>query len=148
MGIYDDVIIDSGVDLPEYEGDSEAVDWQTKSIGRPHLRTLKLTAGGRLLRKEQSMRDLTPEERTAKALERGFDSWEAWEAADSPGPLPTWNRTVDEEWWVDHHQHGSFEFHGSTPEHRYSYEARFTDGALDGILLLANEPRQEPASGR
>lgn len=148
MGLYDVVEIEAGVGLAEFEGESDAVEWQTKSIERPFMRTFKLTADGRLLRKEQSMRDLTPEERTVKAREHGFDSWEAWVAADGFGPLPTWAQTVDEEWWVDHHQHGSFEFHGSTPDHRYSYEARFTKGDLDGIVLLSKEPRQEPTRRR
>lgn len=146
MGLFDRVVFDTEVELPEFDGTHQAVDWQTKSIGRPFMRTFKLTADGRLMRRERSMRDLTPEERAAKARDRGFDSWEAWEAADTFGPLPTWDRTVDEEWWVDHHQHGSFEFHGSTPDHRYSYEARFTKGALDEILLLSKEPRRESTS--
>lgn len=148
MGLYDDLVIEPGVDLPAFDGDHQAVDWQTKTIGRPFMQAYKLTADGRLLRQEQSMRDLTPEERAEKARDRGYDSWEAWEAADTFGPLPGWEQTVDEEWWVDHNQHGTFEFHGSTENHRYSYEARFTKGDLDGIVLLSKEARKEPTSHR
>lgn len=144
MGLYDDLVIEPEIDLPAFEGDHQEVDWQTKSIGRPFMQSYKLTADGRLLRQEQSMRDLTPEERTEKAQERGYESWEEWEAADTFGPLPGWEQTVDEEWWVDHNQHGTFEFHGSTVDFRYSYEARFTKGELDGIVLLSKKPREEP----
>lgn len=145
MGLYDSIVLEAGVDLPEFEGDREAVDWQTKSIGMPFMQTFKLTSDGRLLRKEQSVRDLTAEELDAKAREQGYDSWADWEAADTFSPLPSWKRAVDEEWWVDHHQHGSFEFHGHTDETRYSYEARFTKGELDEILLLDSSKREPTA---
>lgn len=145
MGLFDTVVVEQGVNLPEFEGDPETVEWQTKTIDRPCMRTFKLTAEGRLLRKEQSVRDLDAEERDAKAQERGHDSWAEWEAADTIGPLPAWGRVVDEEWWVDHERHGSFEFHGSTKTEWYSYEARFTHGELDEILLLSRERRDEPA---
>lgn len=145
MGLYDDLIIDDSVTLPEFTGDRAAIDWQTKTIGRPYMRTFKITADGRLLRKEQSFRELTAAELDDKARERGHDSWSAWEDAETFGPLPSWKQTVDEEWWVDHHQHGTFEFHGSTTDHHYSYEARFTKGGLDEILLLSKDrSEQEP----
>lgn len=147
MGLFDTVIIDSEVALPEFTGDRNAIEWQTKTIDRPVMRTFRITSDGRLLRKERSYRDLTPEERSEKARERGFESWEAWEAAETPDPLPMWDRTVEEEWWVDHGRHGSFEFHASTAEWRYSYEARFTDGELDDIILLSKNPRTSSRGG-
>lgn len=98
MGLFDTLLLDDDIDLPEFDGDPESVDWQTKSIGRPSMRTFKLTADGRLLRKEQSYRDLTDEELAEKARERGFDSWTEWEAADTLGPFEPWKRTVDEAW--------------------------------------------------
>lgn len=146
MGLYDVVLVDADLDLPGFDGDREAVEWQTKSIGQPFMRTFKLTADRRLLRQEQSYRDLTPAERTAMARDRGFESWDAWEDADTLGPLPTWDRTVDETWWVDHDQHGSVEFHGLAETHHYSYEARFTEGDLDEILLLEKTPRGDLAA--
>lgn len=145
MGLYDTVIIEPAVDLPDFEGDREAMDWQTKSIGQPVMRTFKISADGRLLRKEQSHRDLGLDELDAKAQELGYESWDAFEAADTLGPFPEWERTVEDEWWVDHQQHGTFEFHGSSAVRRYSYEARFTNGQLDGILLLSKTQRSNPA---
>jgi len=145
MGLYDRLEIEAGVELPGFKGDREAVDWQTKSIDFPRLRTFRLTADGRLLRKEVSHRELTHEELAAKARDRGYESWAAWEQADAIGPLPGWRRTVDEEWWVDHHQHGTFTFRGSTPDRRYSYEARFTRGDLDAIVHLDTSMRETEA---
>ncbi|MFB6362104.1 MAG: hypothetical protein ABEH59_12395 [Halobacteriales archaeon] len=139
MGLFDTIIIDPAIELPEFEGDREAIEWQTKSIGHPFMRTFKLSTEGRLLRKGQSYRDLRQDELDTKAKERGYESWAALEAAETIGPFPGWERTIEEEWWVDHHQHGTFEFHGSTADRWYSYEARFTKGQLDRICLLSKE---------
>lgn len=92
----------------------------------------------------KSYRDLRPEELEAKANERGYDSWMALKAADTIGPFPAWERIVDEECRVDH-QHCTFEFHGSTADRWYSYEAKFTKGQLDGISLLSKDRQSKPA---
>jgi len=131
MGLYDRLDIEVGVELPGFTGDREAVDWQTKSIDFPRLRTFRLTADGRLLRKEVSHRELTDEELAAKARDHGYESWATWEQADSIGPLQGWRRTVDEEWWVDHHQHGTFSFRGSTPQSPLYLRGPFHEGRFE-----------------
>lgn len=146
MGLYDTIILEDGVSLPEFpeEGDPRDLEWQTKSIGRPSMRTFKITKGGRLLRKEVERREMTQEEMDEYAQEKGYESWKAWEEADTPlnEPLETWKYTVDSQWWADHNMHGTFEFHASGKrvdgydDFYWSYEARYTEGDLDKIVFL------------
>lgn len=149
MGLYDTVILEEGVELPEFpeDGDPRDLDWQTKDLGHPAMVTYKITADGRLLRRERTYRDMTPDELDEYAQERGYESWDAWEAADTgplDPPLETWKRTVEDEWWADHNMHGSFEFHASGKrvdgydDFYWSYEARFTRGDLDEIIFLGD----------
>ncbi|WP_211330657.1 hypothetical protein [Halalkalicoccus subterraneus] len=141
------------VELPKFPRDRHPteIDWQTKEIGHPYLRTYKLTGSGRLLRKERDMREKTGDEKQAEAEEHGFDSWDDYvsfrEDADPKELLSRGlgigtpdGQTVADEFWLDHNMHGSFEFHGSDDdiEDRFfwSYEARFTRGDLDAIVFL------------
>jgi hypothetical protein len=160
MGIYDNVKIEKGVELPEFpeERDKNKLDWQTKDISGPAMRTFKITENGRLLRKEEEKREMTKEERDEMAREHGFDSWELWEEADTKmnEPLQTWKYTVEDEWWADYNMHGSLEFHASGSrvegfeDFYWSYEARYTRGELQEIVFMGerlsdnlNPPREE-----
>lgn len=153
MGLYDDLLVVDGVELPKFprERSPTEIEWQTKQIGRPAMQQYKLTSAGRLLRHEQEYREKTPEEKHAEATEHGFDSWDAYvsfcEGADAHdlvqrgigvgGPD---EQTVEEEFWVDHNMHGSFKFHRNHDDIEdglyWSYEARFTRGDLDAIVFL------------
>jgi len=161
MGLYDDVLVAAGVRLPKFPADASPSDigWQTKEIGRPALRAYKLTADGRLLRREREFREKTAEEKQAVAADHGFESWDEYvsfcENADpdsriqrgiglrAPNP-----QTVDEELWLDHNMHGSFEFHGRSDDiedgFHWSYEARFTRGALDAVVFLGERGDGSP----
>ena len=161
MGMYDDVLVAAGVRLPRFPADASPSDigWQTKSIGQPAMRAYKLTADGRLLRRERDFREKTPEEKQAEAADHGFESWDKYvsfcEDADpddriqhgiglrAPDP-----RTVEAELWLDHNMHGSFEFHGQSDDievgFRWSYEARFTRGDLDAIVFLGERGGGSP----
>lgn len=153
MGVYDTLFVEDGVELPKFPRDRSPteVKWQTKDIGHPCMRTFKLTASGRLLRKERDMREKTAAEKQAEATERGFDSWDEYvsfcEDADPEELLRRGlgvgipdDQTVAEEFWLDHNMHGSFEFHGSNEDVEdgffWSYEARFSKGDLDAIAFL------------
>ncbi|WP_302083546.1 hypothetical protein [Salinibaculum rarum] len=154
MGLYDTVKIEGGVELPAFpsELDATKLAWQTKSLGTPAMQTYKLTSDGRLLRLEVDHREKTCEEKAAEAAEHGFESWEEYvaavedasieEAVDRGFPTGVPSETVQcDEWWADHNQHGSFEIHASSPTESaydimWSYEARFTKGELDEIVLL------------
>ncbi len=155
MGLFDRVIIEDGINLPGFPEDADPteVEWQTKQIGQPFMGAYKLASDGRLLRREREYREMTQAELNEKAQEHGYDSWDSWEAADTPldTPLETWKRTVDEEWWVDHNMHGTFEFHasgkridGSDDDKFWSYEARFTHGDLEEIILLDDGSGESP----
>ena len=125
MGLYDTLIVEDGIDLPKFPPDRRPseIEWQTKEIGHPYMKTYKLTAAGELLRKEQDRREKTAAEKSAEAEEHGFDSREDYrsfcENADSQELLdrglglagPT-EQTVATEFWLNHNMHGSFEFHG------------------------------------
>lgn len=154
MGLFDNIVVEDNEMLPEYEG-PEDPGWQTKTVEQPHMTTYRITEDGRLERKEQDYREKTDEEKAEEAEEHGFDSWEAYKDEVEHMPLdekfdhgyPTILResTLDETYWVDHNQHGSFEFHTSLPADDgddtwwWSYEARFTKGDLDEIVLLEKE---------
>lgn len=138
MGMYDTVEIEEGVELPEFDHDPSTVGWQTKDIGHPIMREFRITEDGRLLRHEVRT------EETDEPME--------W-TEEGEGPTLYEHEVVDET-WVDHNQHGSFEFHtGVGPDGGdmqspdvdeytwYSYEARFTEGELDEIVLLQKGDR-------
>lgn len=203
MGMFDNVRVEEGVELPYLRDsiDATEIGWQSKSFSRG-LHTFKLTEDGRLLRKEQSYRDKTEAEKQAEAEKWGFDSWEeyieAYENHDAgdgemvpdavegeltfdddsdnpPTSLPR-EQMLDEEWWADQNYHGSFEFYSSLkrdpieyeeitdlegdvitdedgePATRPSeyvldvfvaYEARFTKGDLDEIILVSRHDGRE-----
>ncbi|WP_435102432.1 hypothetical protein [Halarchaeum sp. P4] len=162
MGLYDRLVVEDGLTLPKFPTGRQPseIDWQTKDIGHPIGQQYKLTVDGRLLRHEEEYREKTPVEKQSEAESHGFDSWAEYEAfcenAD-PGdllerglaPIAPQSQTVAEEFWLDHNMHGSFEFHGSRDDIAdglfWSYEARFTRGALDAIVFLGRRGDDESA---
>jgi len=163
MGLYDTLAVEDGVELPKFPRDRSPseVGWQTKEIGHPYMQTYKLTASGRLFRKEQDMREKTAEEKQTEAEERGFESWTEYvsfcEDADPRELLGEGlgigtpdEQAVADEFWLDHNMHGTFEFHGSRDDIEdglsWSYEARFTKGDLDAIVFLGKRGGDYPES--
>lgn len=161
MGVYDTLVVEDGVELPKFPRDrsSAEIEWQTKEIGRPFMRTFKLTGSGRLLRKEREMQEMTADEKQVKAEEHDFDSWDEYVSfCEDADPQELLSRglgvgepdaqTVAEEFWLDHNMHGSFEFHGSNDDIEdgffWSYEARFTKGDLDAIVFLGTRGGDYP----
>lgn len=146
MGLYDTVLIEDGVEIPNFTEDKNPRDlrWQTKDVDRPCMRTFKITHDGRLVRREVEKAEMSDDELDEYAQNNGYDSWEAWNEADTPmnEPLDTWKYKVVDEWWVDHEMHGSFEFHASGKrvdgfdDFFWSYEARFNKGRLEKIVFL------------
>ncbi|MGB9964052.1 hypothetical protein [Halobacterium hubeiense] len=161
MGLFDELLVEDGVELPKFPDDRRAsdIEWQTKGVGRPAMRAYKLTAAGRLLRREREYREKTPEEKHAEATEHGFDSWDEYVSfCEDAAPQDLRQRgigvagpdeqTVEEAFWLDHNMHGSFEFHGSSDDvedgFSWSYEARFTRGDLDAIVFLGERGGSGP----
>lgn len=153
MGLFDTVLIEDNIELPNFPKDKNVreLEWQSKDIGRPFMRTFKITNDGRLLRKESEKEEMTDEELDEYAQEKGYDSWGAWNEAETRfnEPLGTWKYKVIDEWWVDHNMHGSFEFHASGKRVEgfedvyWSYEARFTKGELEKIVHLQKKYRND-----
>ena len=118
-----------------------------------------VTADRRLLRREREFREKTPEEKQAVAADHGFESWDEYvsfcDEADPDDRIQRGiglgapdSRTVDEEFWLDHSMHGSFEFHGGGDDiedgFHWSYEARFTRGDLDAVVFLGERGGGSP----
>jgi hypothetical protein len=150
MGIFASIEVEEGVELPHFPDnlDVEGRWWQSKQgldvYGGPY----KLTAGGRLLRKEQSFRDKTEEEKQAEAEKWGCDSWDEYVQVyedsdemfpeeldwseeengyeDTPPTMSPRANTLDEEWWADHNMHGSFEFHDVIQHNPTEFEERIS----------------------
>jgi len=161
MGLYDRLFLKDGVDLPKFprERSPTDIDWQTKDISRPAMRTFKLTASGELLRQEEERREKTDDEKQTEAEEYGFESWEDYVSFSEDanreellsrglGIGPPDKQTVADEFWLNHNMHGTFEFHGSNDGIAdgffWSYEARFTKGDLDAIVFLGTRGGDYP----
>lgn len=161
MGIYDTIQIEPGVDLPHLPDacTPSEMEWQTKDIRHPSMDTYKLTADGRLLRREPIHREKTTEEKQAEAADHGFDSWDAYTQTvrdsdpktliDEGLPLTVAEQTTEDVWWADHNMHGSFEFyagkqHDCLPDITVAYEARFNRGDLEDILFLGARHSDAP----
>lgn len=197
MGMFCKVTVDNSIELPHFpdEIDREGMTWQSKRgldvYGGPY----RITEDGRLERKEESYRDKTDEEKQAEAEKWGFDSWEeycqSYDEADindegmvpdavdgeitfdddteNPPTLTPRERTLEETWWADHNQHGTFEFHQvlkrdpvefetvtgpngeetieRPAEHALDvfleYEARFDKGDLQRIVFMGTRQGYE-----
>ena len=63
MGLYDTLELPAALVLPGLDRDPSTVRWQTKSIGRPAMRTFRITPDGRLLEEEFHTEEVPEEER-------------------------------------------------------------------------------------
>lgn len=130
MGMFDHVRIEDGLDteLPEFNGDSASIDWQTKTFRHPRMDVYKITMDGRLF-KEDAHYENVPEEERPNYNEKigGFES-DLKKLAGS--------RRKVHEGWMDTTYHGILEFHRHVDGEGYAYEAKFTDGELVEITRI------------
>ena len=143
--VYDSLVLEKGVDIEDLpiNIDPYQIRWQTKTIAtHPSMNKYKISKDGKLLREEFTKRKMTQEEMNEKAKDRGYDTWEAWEADDSEiGPLDSWKYIKDDVWWSNQNMHGEFKFYASTrtieevDDYFIKYKATYTKGELDEIVL-------------
>jgi len=141
MGLYDTLELPTDCPLPGTDVDPSTVDWQTKSIGRPSLRTFRITPDGRLLQAETHTETVPEEKRPA--------SGDAWEESllRTAGSL----RRVHDG-WTERASHGVVRFSGTVDGERLTYEAKFTDGRLVAVRAAGGDDRawvrvDRPGSG-
>lgn len=122
MGLYDTIDLPDGLELPAFDHDPTAIDWQTKSIDRPNRGTYRITVDGRLL-EEEFHRESVPEE------ERPYYGTEQW---DSPLGKMAGSLQHVHEGWTERQYHGVVEFHASIEalDSIVSFETRFTEGRV------------------
>lgn len=165
MGLFATVIVDNSIDLPHFpkEIDRSDLQWQCKEGLDKFCGPYRITADGRLERKESVHREKTDEEKQTEAEEYGFDSWseyiDAYERAsgesffpesidydvekdgvENAPPLYPSSEVTEETYWDDINKHGTFEFHQVIDQDGLDvyleYEARFTEGDLDEIVFM------------
>lgn len=132
MGTMDTVTIyiDEGVALPSPPSNHHEIEWVSqKGLLDRSQGPYKISADGCLLKKEVGR------------VQTG--KFETLELESDSVKIPKM-KTISEE-WVLHPQHGSFEFHATINNTWYAYEARFTNGELDTIILLQ---KTDPTNNR
>ncbi len=125
MGLYDSVTLPAEFPLPGLDREPSTIEWQTKSIGRPALRTFRVTAEGRLL-EETFHIETVPE------TERPYHGTEAWEREDGLARLAGSTRRVHDGWCLRQY-HGVVRLVASVDGDHLEYEAKFTDGRLVAV---------------
>lgn len=147
MGMYDTLEIENNVQIEEMsiDVDPHKLTWQTKTVGPPpSMRKFKISNDGKLLRKETIKTKRSDEEMDKKAREEGYESWDDWVESDTMlgKPYESNKYKVESVWWANHNMHGELEFHTTTrhikgvDDYYVSYEATFTKGELDEIMLV------------
>jgi hypothetical protein len=146
MGMFATITVDESVDLPHFPDEElgRGNNWQSKQLD-VHGGPYRISADGRLERKEKSFRTKTDAEKKEEAKKWGCDSWGEYcqlyednESLTWPDELdwsedehgymdtpPTFSpseEVVDEVWWADHNMHGSFEFHQVFKENPVLFE--------------------------
>lgn len=145
-GMFATVYVDESIVLPHFPEElNRERAWQSKQGLNVSDVPYRITAAGRLEKKEQTYREKTDEEKQAEAEKWGYDSWGEYvqaykEVEDSPFPegidldtgedegedtppiLFPREQTLNEQWWADQSFHGTFEFHGLLKENPISYE--------------------------
>jgi hypothetical protein len=144
----------SNITLPQFPRDltAEELQWYTKNLNGILYGTVRFTSSQTLEQKKEEKEERTAEELDEYAQERvGKKSWADWKKDDDLlGPLETWKQKTVRTYWEDVQYHGSFSFYTSITDEeantrtRYTYEARFTHGNLDEILLLSEEEYELP----
>lgn len=123
MGLYDTIELPAELVIPGLDRDPSTIGWQTKSIGRPAMRTFRITPDGRLLEEEFHTEEVPEEERP----HYGTEKW------DEPlfRMAGSFRRVHDG--WMERPYNGVIRFTASVDEALLAYEARFTDGRLVAI---------------
>lgn len=130
MGVYDYLEVDPSIHLPGFTPpsagtDPSEIEWQTKSIGMPHMGRYRLTAAGELLMEESHSESVPKEERPLYNEE--IDGFEH-EFEASAGMF----RTIHDG-WSKRKYHGTFEFSAIVNDTHLRYEATFTHGQLESL---------------
>jgi hypothetical protein len=160
MGMFATVYVDESIDLPHFPEELERDRaWQSKQGLDVRDGPYRITADGRLEKKQQTYRSKSDEEKQAEAEKWGYDSWDEYVKAydeaenidypedidwdkdddgyeDAPPTIFPREQTLDEEWWGDQSFHGTFEFHELLKKDPTSYEV-FED--VDGETVETPE---------
>lgn len=146
--MYDSVVVEDGVDLPELENHPNQ-GWQTKDFEKS-LNIYKINSDGRLLKEKYTMEYVEEEERPNYNEEiGGFEN--EWEKAFGM-------MQKESEGWEELDFHGIFSFYQSLqikepekvegdninvvvrePEEWFCYEAKFTDGELMNVKRIETD---------
>jgi predicted RNA-binding Zn-ribbon protein involved in translation (DUF1610 family) len=123
MGLYDTLELPAALVLPGLDRDPSSIRWQTKSIGRPAMRTFRITPDGRLLEEEFHTEEVPEAERPYY----GTDRW------DEPFFRMAGAVRHVHDGWMERPYHGVIRFTASVDEALLAYEAKFTDGRLAAL---------------
>lgn len=127
MGFFDNINLDLTTPLPEFEGDPALVEWQTKDIQDPCMDTYVIK-NNRLIKICHEWEEIPLTERV--------------NVMGMQVPLIRPKKT----WEEDVNYHGKFRFYtniynkdkdGKEIQTWYEYEAKFTDGEMINIRIIA-----------
>ena len=135
MGLYDTLEFPTEIPLPELDSDTDlsTITWQTKSIGRPAMRTFRITPDGRLLEEECHTEEVADEERPYY----GTDKW------DDPFFRMAGSHRRIHDGWTERQYHGIVRFIASVDDGLLEYEAKFTDGRLVALRDSSSDTEDE-----
>ncbi len=129
MGIFDTIQLPAELALPGIDRDPSTLDWQTKSIGMPAMRTFRITRDGRLLQKEFHTEPIPDAERS--------------DDGDDPfAQLAPSVRHVHDGWSLRRY-HGTIRIVTSVKGDLLEYTAKFTDGRLRAIRESGTSRKSE-----
>lgn len=163
MGMYDRIEIGDSISLPEFpynKIDPNKLNWQSKSLGGL-LEQYRIEKDS-VYKEHVVKREATDEELNEKAKEKGYSSYEEWEEewnkfinkdeSSNKFILPPQKQVIDEKYWAKYHKHGTINFYCSTKytedweeedDYWFTYEARYTKGELDDVVLIKKEKIQD-----
>lgn len=129
MGMFDNVNLELTTPLPEFDGDATTVEWQTKDIKDPCLDTY-IIKNNRLIKVCHEWEEVPLTERVNVM---GM-------SVPLIRPKKTWEEDVE--------YHGLFRFYTMIEEPGdtgkdvwYEYEAKFTDGEMINIRIIAKNSK-------
>lgn len=134
MGMFDHVVVEEGVDLPEFPDDASEYTWQTKDFDTLNFTTYKITDDGRLLQEEFHYEEVPKEERPYPDADPDEEPLKAM-----AGRMKKVN-----DGWTERQYHGIVNFYHAIPidddpidgdRMWWEYDAKFTDGQLENINL-------------
>lgn len=154
MGMYNEVFVEPGFELPGYPEGAER-QFQTKDIEPRRLHKYRITGSGDLEVQKQEKREKTDGEKLEEAEERGFESWdeyvewheekleedstalELFLERDIP-PLGPSEQKVERTWWEPYSYTGTLNFYNSSNlidsiNESYSYIAEMSNGTVENV---------------